>query len=249
METESSSSTLTSTSETPTSGEMVKLTITFKKQTFPMERPLDEKLGDFRQVVAKDTGVAAGLQKLMWKGLMKDDTKTLRELGVKDGVKIMLVGSSIEDVMSTATAPPPTEVKEEKSEEVSKEPLCEQTQHKKIVEKGLPEGAEPGIKGRNDSLPSTPLHDIYNNVGVKVRLTFKMFTQELWVSSASSTQKVPFSSIRSVISEPIKGKEEYHIVVLQLGSSQTSKYYLYYVPCQYTRAIRTAIMSDYTGGY
>jgi len=243
METEQTSTTNT---ESPST---VKFTLTFKKQTFPMDRPLDEKLGDFRQIIAKDTGVAAGLQKLMLKGLMKDDSKTLRELGVKDGVKIMLVGSSIEDVMNTAAPPPPSDSKEDKVEEASKEPLSEQLPHKKIIDKGLPEGAELGKKGKNESLPAAPLQNIYNNVGVKVRLTFKMFTQELWISSASSTQKLPFSSIRAVSSEPIKGKEEYHIVSLQLGASQTSKYYLYFVPCQYTKAIRTAIMSDFTGGY
>ncbi len=69
---------------------------------------------------------------------MKDDSKTLGELGVKDGVKIMLVGSSIEDVMNAAAPPPSSELKEgivttdwsdsslEKAEETSKEPLSEQ---------------------------------------------------------------------------------------------------------------------------
>lgn len=40
-----------------------------------------------------------------------------------------------------------------------------------------------------------------------------MWSQELWIQSASSTQKLPFATIRSVASEPIKGREEYHIVV------------------------------------
>ena len=43
-----------------------------------------------------------------------------------------------------------------------------------------------------------------------------MFTQELWISSSTSTQKVPFGQIRSVTSEPIKGQEEYHIVVINI---------------------------------
>lgn len=61
--------------------------------------------------------------------MLKDDAKTLRDLGikvrplsilclfsinflilVKDGIKIMLVGSSIGDVMSAASAPPPAEI-------------------------------------------------------------------------------------------------------------------------------------------
>lgn len=48
---------------------------------------------------------------------------------------------------------------------------------------------------------------------MKVRLTFKSFTQELWISSVSNTQKIPYASIRKVTSEPIKGQEEYHIMV------------------------------------
>lgn len=64
-------------------------------------------------------------------GMLKDDAKTLRDLGIKvcllslpvffffrfafllkqqDGTKIMLVGSSIGDVMNAASAPPPAEV-------------------------------------------------------------------------------------------------------------------------------------------
>jgi len=69
-------------------------------------------------------------------------------------------------------------------------------------------------------LPATPLQGILNNIGQKVRLTFKTFTGELWISSASSTQKIPFTSIQSVTSEAIKGKEEYHIVVINIINKQ-----------------------------
>jgi hypothetical protein len=59
------------TTEAPvpsTTGETVKFTIAFKKQSFNFERSLDETLSDFRQEVAKQSGVAPGLQKLMYKG-------------------------------------------------------------------------------------------------------------------------------------------------------------------------------------
>lgn len=35
-------------------------------------------------------------------GLLKDDSKTIEELGIKDGTKIMLIGSSIGDVLNAA---------------------------------------------------------------------------------------------------------------------------------------------------
>jgi len=75
-----------------------------------------------------------------------------------------------------------------------------------------------------------------------------MWSQELWIQSASSTQKLPFSTVRTVTSEAIKGREEYHIVTLQLGASDKSKYYLYFVPCQIVRAIKAALTGDYLGG-
>jgi len=242
---------ITTTTETSSSskGEIVKFTVNYKKQNHDIEFGLDQTLGELRIHIAKITGVAAAMQKLMYKGLVKDDSKTLRELGFKDAAKLMLVGSTINEVMSTSASPAEVAKTEAKAEEENKEPLSEKLPHKKIIDKGVPEGAEPGKKGKHESLPSVPIQAIYNNVGIKVRLTFKIYTQELWIQSATSTQKLPFASIRAVTSEPIKGNEDYHIMSLQLGSSDKNKYYLYFVPAQYTRAIRNTIMADFMGGY
>ena len=46
-------------------------------------------------------------------GLVKDGSKTLRELNVTNGVKMMVVGSTMNDVMKV-TPPPPGALKEEK---------------------------------------------------------------------------------------------------------------------------------------
>ena len=54
------------------------------------------------------------MQKLMFKGLMKDD-KTLRELKVNNGAKLMLVGSTITDVLEV-TKPVPKTAAQEKEE-------------------------------------------------------------------------------------------------------------------------------------
>lgn len=47
-------------------------------------------------------------------GLVKDGSKTLRELNVTNGVKMMVVGSTMNDVMKV-TPPPPGALKEEKT--------------------------------------------------------------------------------------------------------------------------------------
>jgi len=226
--------------------ETVKFSLNFKKQNHAVEFGLNQSLSELRQHIALITGVAPGLQKLMFKGMLKEDEKTLKELNFKDSCKLMLIGSTINDVM--ATAAPPVEKKEKEEEEAQKESLSDKMPHKKIVEKGPPEDAVPGKQGKHEPLPNASITGIYNNIGVKVRLTFKMWSQELWIQSASSTQKLPFSTIRAVTSEPINGRDEYHIVTLQLGASDKSKYYLYFVPCQYVRGIKAALTGDYLGG-
>lgn len=64
------------------------------------------------------------MQKVMYKGLLPED-KTLREIKITNGAKIMVVGSTINDVLAVNT---PKEVvqQEVKAEENKKEPLCRQ---------------------------------------------------------------------------------------------------------------------------
>ena len=40
-----------------------------------------------------------------------------------------------------------------------------------------------GIKGRKEPLPSIPLAGMYNKAGGKVRLTFKMEADQLWLGT------------------------------------------------------------------
>ena len=46
------------------------------------------------------------------------------------------------------------------------------------------------------------------------------------------------NSIKNVKSEPIEGHEEYHILALQLGPTDKSNYYIYWVPCQYVDSVK-----------
>lgn len=49
-------------------------------------------------------------------------------------------------------------------------------------------------------------------------------------------------AISDVTSEAIKGFEEYCIVGLQLGTTEKSRYWLYWVPSQYVNAIKDTIL-------
>lgn len=118
-----------------------------------------------------------------------------------------------------------------------KEPLCKQKIHLKVLEKGVPDDVMVGIRNSKvrvylvprvygnfisiykyvrylqDPLPSCPLAGMLNKNGGKVRLTFKLELDQLWIGTKDRTEKISMNSIKSIISEPIEGHEEYHIVV------------------------------------
>lgn len=52
-----------------------------------------------------------------------------------------------------------------------------------------------------------------NKSGGKVRLTFKLEIDQLWIGTKERTEKIPMSSIKNIVSESIEGHEEYHIMV------------------------------------
>ena len=67
---QSMDATPTSAPVTASGGENVKFTVNFKKQNFEIDVSANQTLGDFRQKVYELSGVAPGLQKLMYKGNM-----------------------------------------------------------------------------------------------------------------------------------------------------------------------------------
>lgn len=62
-----------------------------------------------------------------------------------------------------------------------------------------------------------------NKSGGKVRLTFKLEQDQLWIGTKERTDKIPMNSIKGVHSEPIHDHPEYHIMV-----RLTIKYYIFY---------------------
>ena len=47
------------------------------------------------------------------------------------------------------------------------------------------------------------------------------------------------------MSEPIDGHKEYPIVALQLGPTEASRYWIYWVPAQYVDAIKDCILGKW----
>jgi hypothetical protein len=156
----------------------------------------------------------------------------------------MLVGLPIDQIFDLKpTNSSPESTQSEKKEEESPVPLklSQLREHSKVVEKGVPPGAEPGDKTIDLPLPKS-IKNIYDRSGQIVRLTFKITEQELWIASKERTEKIPFFQVRDVESEPIHSNDSYHIMSLQIGSTPNSKLWFYYIPAQYHKAIKYIIL-------
>ncbi|XP_069004864.1 ubiquitin domain-containing protein UBFD1 isoform X1 [Embiotoca jacksoni] len=223
--------------------ETVDLKIIWNKNKYDLKIPVDSTGAKLKERIHSLTGLPPAMQKVMYKGLLPED-KTLREIKVTNGAKIMVVGSTINDVLAVNT---PKEVvqQEVKAEENKKEPLCRQKQHRKVLDKGKPEDIMPAIKGTKERLPTVPLSGMYNKSGGKVRLTFKLEQDQLWIGTKERTEKVPMGSIKNVVSEPIEGHEDYQMMAFQLGPTEASQYWVYWVPAQFVDAIKDTVLGKW----
>ncbi|XP_066992216.1 ubiquitin domain-containing protein UBFD1 isoform X2 [Anabrus simplex] len=182
--------------------EFVDFKVIYNKTKYDISFELDNTVGQLKQHLQDVIGVPQSMQKVMIKGLARDE-RTLRELGVVKGAKVMVVGSKLDDVLAVSTP------------------------------------------SKQDSLPPFPLSGMLNKSGGKVRLTFKMEQDQVWIGTKERTDKIPMNSIKSVVSEPIEGHEEYHIMGIQLGPTEASRYWVYWVPAQYIDAIKDAILGKW----
>ena len=119
--------------------------------------------------------------KVMIKGLAKDEM-TLNKLGVVKGSKVMVVGSSLNDVLQVSSSPKEASKAGNSSNSSKEEPSSSKMKnHKKVLDRGKPDDAMPARKSGKDPLPQQPLSGMLNKHGGKVRLTFKMDQGQVWI--------------------------------------------------------------------
>ncbi|XP_032790982.2 ubiquitin domain-containing protein UBFD1 isoform X1 [Daphnia magna] len=216
--------------------------VVFNKKKHDVSFPLDATIAQLKDHLHTIIGVPKEMQKVMVKGLAHDQ-KSLRESGIVSGSKVMVIGSTFNDVLAlshqTAQLIPEDKVKPS----VIKEPLSQQKIHRKILEKGPPEDAMPGLKNVKEALPPHPLYGMCSRG--KVRLTFKMENDQIWIGTKERTEKISMSTIKTIVSEPIEGHEEYHILGIQLGPTEASRYWIYWIPSQFVDAIKETILGKW----
>ncbi|GAB1867961.1 Ubiquitin domain-containing protein UBFD1 [Camponotus japonicus] len=231
----------TALQEPPT--ENISFTVIYNKRKISVNFALDGTVAELKTHLQKIISVPQAMQKVMFKGLAKDD-QTLRNLGITKGAKVMIVGSKLDDVLAVSI-PTKQDLIDEAVSSVSKEPLSQQKVHRKVLDKGIPEDVMPGILDSKEPLPEFPLAGMLNKSGGKVRLTFKLEQDQLWIGTKERTDKIPMNSIKGVHSEPIHDHPEYHIMAIQLGTTEASRYWIYWVPAQYISAIKDAILGKW----
>lgn len=220
----------------------ITIKVVFQKQKIDVTIAETKTIAQLKEQIQPLIGVPVNMQKIMFKGMPKDSA-TLIDSKIVNASKVMVIGSTPEDVLSIT---PSEEDKKESENPVAsnaKEPITKQASHRKVLDKyGKPDDAMAGRQNRKEPLPNTPLTGMYNKMGHKVRLTFKLEMDEIWISTKERTQKVPMSSIRQMVNEAIVDHEDYHIIAFQLGPTEASRYWIYWVPAQYVDAIRTTIL-------
>ena len=78
---------------------IISFQISFKGTIYPIQEwNAESTLEELKSHVQDLTGVPVERQKLMYKGLLKDNAQTLSDAKIQDGVKVMLIGSKDEDI-------------------------------------------------------------------------------------------------------------------------------------------------------
>jgi len=120
--------------------------------------------------------------------------------------------------------------------------------HKRVLAKHpRPADAQPAYRSRQP-LPKTPLSGMYNKYGARVRLNFHLESDELIISTKERTTRVPMNTISNVTSGEIEasdGATDYHIVGFQMGTTEASNYWIYWVPGQFVEAMKDTILGQW----
>jgi len=119
--------------------------VIFNKQKYDVSFDLHSTVAQLKEHLHSVIGVPKEMQKVMVKGLAKDD-KSLKECGITSGSKVMVIGSTFDDVLALVRPSAQTVIEEKQKSSPGKEPLSQQKLHLKVIDKGLPEDVLPGIK-------------------------------------------------------------------------------------------------------
>lgn len=81
----------------------VDFTVVYNKHKYDITFNSNRTVKELKMYLQGLIGVPQSLQKVMFKGLARDE-QTLRDLDVKNGAKVMVVGSKLDQILAVATS-------------------------------------------------------------------------------------------------------------------------------------------------
>jgi len=240
--------------ENPQNPQLLHLKISYRNTLYDLDVPRQMTLSELKQEIEKVTKVLPKYQKLLGLLSLPDESCSLSDLKLKDNSKLTVIGSSLDQLLegsgrpdkssqkskksstTTSTSSTSTKTNNLKSTEEESKYLSQKKEHSKIISKGLPKDAEKGDSGKDLPWEKT-LKGILNMSGNDAKLSLK--EDELWVITAEETYKIKYLQVKDIYYEKIIGYEDYSIMMFKLGDD---KYFLYFIPAQYCRAIKYKVL-------
>ena len=78
-------------------------TVVYNKHKYDISFNSNRTVKELKMYLQGLIGVPQSLQKVMFKGLAKDE-QTLKDLDVKNGAKVMVVGSKLDQILAVTTS-------------------------------------------------------------------------------------------------------------------------------------------------
>ncbi|VDM32428.1 unnamed protein product [Hydatigera taeniaeformis] len=220
---------------------VVRLTVQHNRSHYSLELRPDCTVEDLKDKLEAVTNVPVDKQKLIFRGILKNDMKIANLKLPGREAKIMLIGterdapvasdlstvSATESDTNTENEPPPEEDKEIVA--------C----HKHVIETfGKPDNAKTSFSVPVTLADNETLTGLLDKKGKPLRLRFHPESSELWMATPSATYKIPLDTVKEVEHHPILGHPGYHIMSFQLGPTRKSRFFIYWVPEQYVASIK-----------
>ncbi|OMJ87957.1 hypothetical protein SteCoe_10192 [Stentor coeruleus] len=221
--------------------ETISFKVTHGKIQYSISLPIQSTVKDLKNYLEQQTRVPANLQKLFLKGPLKNNDTILSSLNLRETTKILLVGSTADEISITSNIR--TSIEEERKIDIPRDAFPPDQQ--RIIDKGPPADAFPGDLFSNINVPDT-VPGLYNHAGANARLTVKKEIDEVWIVNNTSTKRIPFAAIGNINYIPILKYPGYTILTLVLGPS--NKYNLYFFPQQFFNTLKTLICPLFIDG-
>lgn len=213
---------------------MSAITITFKGDNLKYSISETSTVGQLKDEIQKNFAVPASNQKLLHPSLKNaKDEQLLSNLKIKTGARVLLMGSTVEDIekISSINA---EDTKGKFEDEERKETSWEwetEEKHMKIIKKGLIDGAKLPVE--TDLPANKTITHLRNLFGGKMRMVLKY--DHIAFHTDTGTTHLPYDEILDIAAQSMTDYVGYSIVRFKTkGESAPKELFVYFVPTCYT---------------